>query len=636
MPKWKFISNEANKKLGINDPAIKHFDADGFKYIAREICQNSLDAKDKNSDKPVCVEFRKYTVKKSGLDNLGRNDLSKAFIDCSATWIDSKSKENQFAKQSIDIISQDKITVMRISDFNTTGLTGCCDIDKENSNWHNLLKGLGASDKGEDDGGSFGLGKSAVIASSKIRTLFYSTLDIYGNQAYQGYTKLINFNSSEGRFTGEAYFGDSDFNQIINDQLSLDPIFNRENPGTDIYILAPNFNHATNRKNKDENNWKHHILLRILYDFLLAVYDEKLEVKITEENEPPIEINKNKLKNCFELLLDKLPNDNQAKEAYSMYLLLTGDCKTKEIDNFNGMGKVRLRYYFKSGLCNKIFHFRNNGMMVFGRTKNLPQSYIAILELVDTKVNAYFKGLENPAHERWDTSDPVYKELKLQIENILSSSVNVEETDSSDITGAEKILPDYTSGEVDSNNSKKESENKIPDEITEIIIIESKKERKGGHEKGEESLGTIGRLDGYKRTKKGDGKKIEDPDSNEPFIKTGTIQNDTVKYRQITRFKIRTFLLSETGNTLKYRVSLQALKDYKKIFVKFFAFGESGVSLNEIKPISVKKMDSDTEYSMDIENVIIDKISEGERIILDIEFESEIKYAVEVELYAEH
>lgn len=80
-------------------------------------------------------------------------------------WNDGNNqKTTRFFDKAIDVFNQDFIDVLRISDFNTTGLTGS---DKDyNSAWQNLVKSSGVSNKGGTSGGSFGIGKSAPFACS--------------------------------------------------------------------------------------------------------------------------------------------------------------------------------------------------------------------------------------------------------------------------------------------------------------------------------------------------------------------------------------------------------------------------------------------------------------------------------------
>ena len=102
----------------------------------------------------------------------------------------------------------------------------------------------GASSKDGTGGGSFGIGKFAAFANSKIRTVFYSTLDSTGKQASQGLSILASFIDEKGSKTfGEGYCGTMDSKEStspVYDQIHLDESFNRKSDdfGTDIYVLG--------------------------------------------------------------------------------------------------------------------------------------------------------------------------------------------------------------------------------------------------------------------------------------------------------------------------------------------------------------------------------------------------------------
>ena len=77
---------------------------------------------------------------------------------------------------SIKEIEKDTCNVLRISDYNTTGLLGS--REPINTDWTNLTKSSGASDKKGTAGGSYGIGKFAPFACSFFSTVFYSTFDV--------------------------------------------------------------------------------------------------------------------------------------------------------------------------------------------------------------------------------------------------------------------------------------------------------------------------------------------------------------------------------------------------------------------------------------------------------------------------
>ena len=58
---WNFPSNNYGQVLGIADSGVETFKGTPIKSLAREICQNSLDAKLNDQD-PVRIEFRAFEI----------------------------------------------------------------------------------------------------------------------------------------------------------------------------------------------------------------------------------------------------------------------------------------------------------------------------------------------------------------------------------------------------------------------------------------------------------------------------------------------------------------------------------------------------------------------------------------------
>ena len=59
--KWSFPSNNNGDVNGIGNSGVETFQGAPLKSLAREICQNSLDAS--NSVKPVNIEFMPFELR---------------------------------------------------------------------------------------------------------------------------------------------------------------------------------------------------------------------------------------------------------------------------------------------------------------------------------------------------------------------------------------------------------------------------------------------------------------------------------------------------------------------------------------------------------------------------------------------
>ncbi len=89
---WKFPSNDNGQINGISEAGIETFKGSPFSSLAREICQNSLDAK-KDNDKPVIVEFLEFEVNQNSIK--GFSDIVSALNEFATFW-EKNEKASKF------------------------------------------------------------------------------------------------------------------------------------------------------------------------------------------------------------------------------------------------------------------------------------------------------------------------------------------------------------------------------------------------------------------------------------------------------------------------------------------------------------------------------------------------------------
>lgn len=444
---WKFPSNNYGTLNGIGEAGIETFKGTPYKSLAREICQNSLDAK-KDVDKPVMIEFSCTQIDADAVP--GFTVLKDAIESCLEFWAKQNNKKTvDFFKKAVAVTEKKKISVLRISDFNTTGLIGS-DQDY-NTPWQNLVKASGVSDKGGSSGGSFGIGKSAPFACSDLRTVFYATYDMNGLQAYQGIARLVSF-ALKSRFlkrdtdnitTGIGYYGEMDRNRAIPECRSLDQRFERTDVGTDVFVLGF----------MDKSSWKTEVISSVLEDFLISIYLGLLEVKVED-----IVISKETLQDVIEIYKE------QAKMAYNYYQTLVSPDAYIITENYEGMGEVELHILIKNGLHRRVLMSRSNGMKVFDQ-KNFPSAiqFAGICILKDENINSYFREMENPQHDAWEperhsrpseakkVKQGLFRYIKENVLN-LGRKTTVAELDAE---GMGEYIPDDDS--FNSGNDKQES-----------------------------------------------------------------------------------------------------------------------------------------------------------------------------------
>lgn len=384
--KWNFPSNNYGQILGIAESGVETFNGTPIKSLAREICQNSLDAA-LDRGKPTRVEFKTFEIDPSNIpDYKSLEDALKRALDF---WSQQQSdKAKKFFRQALDVIHKPTITCLRISDFNTSGLIGS--HEEYNSPWCNLTKSSGASDKSGSRGGSFGIGKFAPYACSSLRTVFYSTSDKDSVCASQGISRLTSFKNKKDEITQGMGFYGNDKNSPMYKQFSLDPAYSRasENSGTDIFVVAFN----------GDNGWQHQMVASILDGFLYAVYNGTLVVDVDGTI-----ISKDSL---AELMVTHKEYFNEHADEYYQTLTDEKSAKifTKELtDDPETTGKLTLKLMIMPSFSRRVAMIRQTGMKIKDKGNiNGLIPFAGTLFIEGNAINSYLRSLENPQHLEWE------------------------------------------------------------------------------------------------------------------------------------------------------------------------------------------------------------------------------------------
>ena len=448
---WNFPGNNFTAEMGLDTADMETFKRNPVAALAREICQNSIDAR--LGDKPVEIDFKLFTVKREEIP--GISELIDEIQKCYFYWgKKGNSKIRNRLEDMLKEVTKNEITCLRISDFNTKGLTGVSkkflEPGKEN-NFYLLTKGSGLSEKSGTTGGSKGIGKFATFVNSKFHTVFYSTVTKDNEVGYLGISKLCSAPKDRDNFESErtlgiGYYGLGEENYPIMEFFSLDKKFKRINNqyGTDIYILGF----------KTEVNWEKNIISQVLDSFMCAIQFETLIVNVNN-----IAINKESLNKIINRkgFLNSLPKKTQ-RSILSQYHLLNDNNVKKEVINMGEYGNVD--FYFKEFSRDLFDYALNTCVMIrypymkiklLNRLTYIPTSMMCIIG--DNKLNSMLRDLENPQHTDWEfgriedertriETEKVYKELIRKIEQLVKGFLGSSDNDSSDVEGASDYLPD--------------------------------------------------------------------------------------------------------------------------------------------------------------------------------------------------
>jgi len=500
---WFFPPTGGGEEHGFKNPELAHFEKDDpIISLAREVLQNSLDAKQDNS-KPVQVDFEvEELASKTFPDLNGFKEILKSCQSISKNDDDAQT----FYENALKSLDSQHLKILKISDFNTTGLSP--------SKWGNLVKSSGISaDKVSTSGGSFGFGKAAPFASSSLRTLFYSSLDLNNNYLIQGKSWLQTHLNNSGIKTqriGLFGFNETDMDPINDSEIIKKQFqfYQRQDIGVSLYVMGFS----------GFESWYEKVAYAVLKNFFPALHQEKLVVNIRPKGKENIHLGSHGLRNAIEKFTPKQSFDyvTQQFEAYiaSQGNENTNNCHIYEVD-IAGKGKIRVTTYKKKGFPKKNVFFRSNGMIIYvaGHT-NIEA--ISIIEIVGTEINTYLRSIENPTHDKWeherDKAQPerarkILKLIKEAIKECREQLINTNPESIIDFSGMEKYLPDDPSliNEIENEEKLIEDINKPKD-----ITLKKESSKKAGNKKltkvktgDDEGGGSIGKKPG----RGGKGKK---------------------------------------------------------------------------------------------------------------------------------
>lgn len=125
--KWRFPGNNYTTDNGLDTADMETFKKDAISSLAREVCQNSIDARRKDAVGPVRIEFKSFEIFKDAIP--GRDAIEQQIQDCLGTWTSHKKINGQLTEMLAQI-KKENIACLRISDFNTTGLVGVSGDEK--------------------------------------------------------------------------------------------------------------------------------------------------------------------------------------------------------------------------------------------------------------------------------------------------------------------------------------------------------------------------------------------------------------------------------------------------------------------------------------------------------------------------
>ncbi|UTH02868.1 hypothetical protein KFV05_02445 [Macrococcoides canis] len=468
-PKWEYPSAKGLQLESVNNAAIETFKGNPLSSLAREICQNSLDAVEDNT-KPVIVSFDAFDINTSTFPEISA--YKDVFNNARKTWENKNPQAIEFINNAQNVLNKDEMHILKISDYNTKGLSGA-DSRDIGTPWSTLVKEKGSSNKSDTSGGSFGIGKAAPFACSDLRTVFYSTCIYETKEKYHiGVSNIMSYEKPDETITqGVGFYSIGDNTESIKGSLScFKDVDDRTTKGTDIFVAA--FNKM--------KNWEQAIIESIIVNFLVTIWKKKLVVKVGKQT-----IDAENIKDY----INQLPNKDMFNDVRDYYEVLTSeDTEIIKIDKTEygkdygyEDGEAVLCLLKKQGANRRILMTRSVGMRLFEQ-KNISSSiyFTGILMIEGKKMNMDFKKMENPAHDNWSPeryienpakAKRMLNELKRFNKNKVIELFREEVTNEMDAIGMSDFLPDTTSNQIGDIKKRESLENKTKE-------IKVKKHRK--------------------------------------------------------------------------------------------------------------------------------------------------------------
>ncbi len=621
---WYFPDNKGGQDEGFENQGINQFKMSPYGKLAREIIQNSYDAKIKGEDKKVKVEFKLVKMDKNRIPNL---ESIKESINASAEYFPESERLEKFRQVANEKFESDTIDVLKISDYNTTGLVG---IEKRiNSAWYGLIKSSGNSTKSGVSGGSYGSGKHAAFVFSYFRTILYGTYVEDEGYAFQGKSILCSHKKDGVVKSNIGYWGNitEDECKPIRNQETMDEFYRRNQTGTDLYIIGAKL---------EKEEWVENIIYSVIENFWKLIIEDKLEVSIVNDGKN-INIDSKNIR-----ALAQMGKEENAKidehDIFNAYKFIELNDSVEEVrygsicnENDVELKIAKLPQYPEK----KILKMRDTEMKIniFSPRKR-PVNFIGILIAKGEELNKQLRESEPQTHDAWNADNiedeedrrkvrDTIRKLDVWINEQIDSLSYVDDIEEFDAEGL-----DFLNLEDDDSNGIEEMQRPFDEIVSkeedeqEILAVQKNTNLPNGIDKTSGEDPKIG----------GEGEGNQDRIRDGKEKKTGNGNNTTGSgetYHEIRMKYVKTPYDSEKNI---YRVIIRTIEDLENSEIHFLRCTDSG----ELEKINVKKAFLDGK-ELDVSGNTVKNINlrEDEDTKIEVEFETKRKCIMEVRVYVQ-
>ena len=391
-PGWRFPPRNGGIDY-VNDPSSTHFSDAPIPKLVRELIQNSLDAKHDGFDKPVTVTFAETSVKRGVI---GGDALKLHLQSClDRADEDERSDMADVYTNALSVIGRHDIPCLKVQDTGTMGLN--------DARWKALVTQEGAVSKGSGaPGGSYGIGKNAILNVSDLQTVFYSTRLVEGRKGLvtklQGKATLTGHSDPKGSGDDLQHIG---FYSLRGDGpikgRNIPEFFQLAETGTGVFIMG---------FNPHSSDWVDQVATAVIENFFHATHHQNLTVRIVPKDGDPVSIDHQTIHYLFERLT---PTNRNAVHYYKAIRDLQDD-DIELTRRFTGLGRLRAFIVFAEGSPRRIAHINRNGMLIADsreqkvnplapRGRSLWPDFVGVIVPDTDSGDLWLRRMENPSHD---------------------------------------------------------------------------------------------------------------------------------------------------------------------------------------------------------------------------------------------
>lgn len=399
----------------------------------RELFQNSMDSIEKSIKNGNEHTKKSFRIRRIILDlnDFPINEMKKTFVagidflKDQDTFHSSLGEENyehntkaiEMATNAVKVLKTKKTEAVIIED-DGIGLSG--NSRDDDNHGKSLIINQNQTSKGDDNRGSFGIGKKTAYQASNLFTVYYLT-SYKGKKSFIGHTKFWSHNIdgtnySDECFTGKqikrvSYSGDEypcDWMDLDkNDNLNYLRSFDCDGLTT---IIPSN----ELKKNK---NWIDDLIYLYAESFSDLIMETGFKIEVIDEiNDKTITLDRKTISSTVKKITEKILKKDQTYSNTLTYLTkhICTDTPIKKVvktvKHGNKKGSVEIKLYKMAGLgdqnSGQPFRFIRGGMMV--RDFPMPSGthlrssdYGGVIKFIGEKNywGNIFKNFENPNHD---------------------------------------------------------------------------------------------------------------------------------------------------------------------------------------------------------------------------------------------